>query len=290
MNWRILHLVAIMLSLSVITFGQQQGHKVLTAEQVIDLIKSKVNCSWSEKTVDTFKSGNPGDKVTGIAVCMFADMKALRQAVADNCNLIIVHEPSFYSHLDETGALLNDPVYTDKVKYINDHKLIIWRFHDHIHKMNPDGIYMGMINKLGWEKYRLDGSLKKFSFDQVRLSELISQLKAKFPGSSLRVVGNPDMMVKYVSLAVGAPGFATHLKMLQDDKTDVLVAGEVPEWETYQYVCDAQQQGKNKAVIFLGHTNSEEAGMEYCTGWLKEFIPQDLKIQYIKNGSVYTAY
>jgi putative NIF3 family GTP cyclohydrolase 1 type 2 len=221
---------------------------------------------------------------------MFADMKALRQAVADHCNLLIVHEPTFYSHLDDAGPLLEDPVYLEKVKYINDHKLIIWRFHDHIHKMNPDGIYVGMIDKLGWEKHRMDGSLRKFSFDPVSLSELVGQLKAKFPGSLLRVVGNPDMPVKYVSLAVGAPGFTTHLRMLQEEKTDVLVAGEVSEWETYQYVYDAMLQGKNKALIFLGHTNSEEAGMEYCATWLKEFMPQDIRIQYIKNGSVFTTY
>jgi len=290
MNWRIFHLFVILLSLSVLSFGQLQEHKVLTADQVVALIKAKVNCSWSEKTVDTFKSGNPGDNVTGIAVCMFADMKALRQAVEDHCNLLIVHEPTFYSHLDDAVPLLEDPVYLEKVKYINDHKLIIWRFHDHIHKMNPDGIYVGMIDKLGWEKHRMDGSLRKFSFDQLSLSDLIGQLKAKFPGSLLRVVGNPDMPVKYVSLAVGAPGFTTHLKMLQEEKTDVLVAGEVSEWETYQYVYDAMLQGKNKALIFLGHTNSEEAGMEYCAAWLKGFMPAGIKIQYIKNGSVFATY
>jgi hypothetical protein len=27
---------------------------------------------------------------------------------------------------------------------------------------------------------------------------------------------------------------------------------------------DAVDQGKNKAIIFLGHINSEEAGMDYC--------------------------
>lgn len=283
---RTFHLAVIIFLLSTACLGQHQ--RVITAQQVIDLVKAKVNCEWSEKTVDTFKSGNPGDVVTGIAVCMFADMNVLQKAVAGNCNLLIVHEPTFYNHADDTGMLLNDPVYLDKLKYISDHRLIIWRFHDHIHKMSPDGIYAGMIRKLGWEKNCVDGSMKNFSFDNFSLSQLISQLKSKFPGSSLRVVGNPGMVVRHVSLAVGAPGFPTHLKMLEDEKTDLLIAGEAQEWETYQYVHDALLQGKNKAVIFLGHTNSEEAGMEYCAVWLKEFVPQNIKILYIKNGSVFS--
>jgi putative NIF3 family GTP cyclohydrolase 1 type 2 len=98
------------------------------------------------------------------------------------------------------------------------------------------------------------------------------------------------MIVTNAAIALGAPGLDTHLKLLQEPETELLIAGEAPEWETYQYVHDAQLQGKNKAVIFLGHTNSEEAGMEYCTRWLKGFLPNYIKIQYIKNGSSFKTY
>ena len=39
----------------------------LTAYDVLARIKGEVTCNWSEETVDTFKSGNPSDQVTGIA-------------------------------------------------------------------------------------------------------------------------------------------------------------------------------------------------------------------------------
>jgi putative NIF3 family GTP cyclohydrolase 1 type 2 len=272
------------------SIGQQVNLKALSANQIIAMIQARVTCKWSAETVDTFKSGNPEDIVTGVAVCMFADMKVLEQAVADKCNLIIAHEPTFYSHTDETKSLENDPVFRDKLKYINDNKLIIWRFHDHIHRTQPDGIYLGMIEKLGWRKNQTDSSMIRFKFDQQKLSVFISKLKSIFPGSSFRVVGNPDMMVTNVALSLGAPGFATHLKLLQETKTDLLIAGEAPEWETYQYVHDARLQGKNKAVIFLGHTNSEEAGMDYCARWLREFLPQNIRIRYIENGSSFKTF
>ena len=271
------------------TLSAQQVHQ-LTANQVIDLIKKNVHCIWSSETVDTFKSGNSKDVVTGITTCMFADMKVLRRAVANHTNLIITHEPTFYNHLDETKTLLNDSVYQDKIKFINDHKLIIWRFHDHFHKMRPDGIYAGMVEKLGWGKNQTDGSMLHFKFASQKLSDFILRLKSIFPGNSFMVIGNPEMEVTHVALSVGAPGSSDHLKFLQDMGTQLLIAGESPEWETYQYVYDAWLQGKNKAVIFLGHALSEEAGMNYCAGWLKGFIPQGIKIQYIENGSSFKTY
>lgn len=270
--------------------GQEIKTSQLTANQVIELIKKNVKVPWSSETVDTFKSGNPTDAVTGIITCMFADMKVLHKAVADRANLIITHEPVFYNHLDEKQKLENDPVYQSKIKFINDHKLIIFRFHDHIHRMKPDGIYTGMVEKLGWSKNQSDSSMLRFKFKSQKLSDFVVRLKAIFPGSSFRVVGNPDLKFTGVALAVGAPGSSEHIQLLQEENTQVLIAGEAPEWETYQYVYDAQLQGKNKAVIFLGHALSEESGMKYCEHWLKQIMPQGFNIQYVENGSSFKNY
>jgi putative NIF3 family GTP cyclohydrolase 1 type 2 len=290
MDFKTTKLILIAIFFSGSLSGQPIKNEQLSANQIIDLIKKNVTCSWSTQTVDTFKSGNPDDIVTGVAVCMFADMKVLKQAVDNKCNLIIAHEPTFYSHLDETKTLENDPVYQEKIKYINDNKLIIWRFHDHIHRTNPDGIYFGMIQKLGWRKNQTDSSMVHFKFEKQKLSSFISGLKLTFPGSSFRVIGNPNMMVTNVAFSAGAPGSETHRKLLQEKNIDLLVAGEAPEWETYQYVYDAQLQGKNKAVIFLGHAVSEADGMNYCARWLKGFLPKEINIQFIESGSSYTTF
>ena len=290
MDFKATKLVLIALVLAGSSFGQLANQQPLNANQIIDLIKKNVTCPWSSQTVDTFKSGNPDDVVTGVAVCMFADMNVLQQAVANKCNLIIAHEPTFYSHLDETKALENDPVFRDKIKFINENKLIIWRFHDHIHRTKPDGIYFGMIEKLGWRKNQIDSSMIRFKFEKQKLSDFISRLKLTFPGSSFRVIGNPDMMVTNVAFSAGAPGSETHRKLLQEKNIDLLIAGEAPEWETYQYAYDAQLQGKNKAVIFLGHAVSEAYGMNYCARWLKGFLPKDINVQFIENKSSFTTY
>jgi putative NIF3 family GTP cyclohydrolase 1 type 2 len=147
-----------------------------------------------------------------------------------------------------------------------------------------------MVEKLGWSKNQTDSSMIRFKFDKQTLSAFINRLKLTFPGSSIRVIGNPDMIVKNVAFSAGAPGADAHRILLQDKNVDVLVAGEAPEWETYQYAYDAQLQGKNKAVIFLGHAVSEAAGMSYCARWLKGFLPKDINIRYIESESSYKTY
>ena len=37
---------------------------------------------------------------------------------------------------------------------------------------------------------------------------------------------------------------------------------------------DAIAEGKHKALIILGHIPSEQAGMEECTRWLKDFVTE----------------
>jgi len=266
--------------------AQQVPVKTQTARQIISQMQQHLTCQWSQETVDTFKSGNPDDVVTGVVVSMFANMETLRQAVAKNCNLIIVHEPTFYNHLDKTDWLENNPVYREKLAYIQKHKLIIFRFHDHWHRTVPDGIYVGMINKLGWKANQTDNSMMFFKFDEQTIGGFAQKLQEKLKGSQLRIVGDLSMRFTNVALAVGAPGSQSHIKLLSGEFTELLVAGEAQEWETYQYVLDASMLGMKKAAIFTGHIPSEEAGMEYCTQWMKTFI-KEIPVIYLENGSAY---
>ena len=253
-----------------------------TPGDVVNLIKKKVTCEWSDKTVDTFKAGNPDTKLTGIATCMFADMNVLQEAVKKNCNFIITHEPTFYNHLDETNNLQNDPVFREKMKFIEDNQLVIFRFHDHIHRTEPDGIYKGMINEMELEKYADNGSVNKFTIPETTLKKFTEELQRKLDAENIRLIGNPEMEFTRVAFTAGAPGGQRHIKTLAQPDVEVLIAGEAPEWETYLYANDAVQQGKNKAVIFLGHVKSEEAGMKYAAQWLDEFI-DGIPVIFIEN-------
>jgi putative NIF3 family GTP cyclohydrolase 1 type 2 len=254
----------------------------ITPEDIVNRIKKQVTCPWSDQTVDTFKAGNPQTELNGIAVCMFADMRVLKEAVEKNCNLIVTHEPVFYNHLDQTESFQNDPVFLGKKEFIEKNRLVIFRFHDHIHMTEPDGISFGMIRKLGLNNYAENGSQTFFRIPEKTLESYANELKQKFEMESIRVIGNPEMKFTKLAFMAGAPGGQRHIQMLRNEVVEVLIAGEAPEWETYLYANDAVNQGKNKAVIFLGHIKSEEAGMAYCAEWLRGFVTE-VPVHFIKN-------
>lgn len=251
-------------------------------EEVVSIIKKQVTCAWSTETVDVFKAGNPDSPLKGIAVCMFADMPTLEKAVELGCNFIITHEPIFYSHLDETEPFREDPVFRKKMDFIEKNNLVIFRFHDHIHMTRPDGISVGMSEKLGLNPYSVNGSLTFFTVPEKTLGDYCRELKEILKMETIRIIGHPDMKFTKVAFMAGAPGGQHHIQMLRNPEVEVLIAGESNEWETYLYANDAVSQGRSKAVIFLGHIKSEEAGMDECARWLKTFI-SGVPIHFIEN-------
>jgi putative NIF3 family GTP cyclohydrolase 1 type 2 len=255
----------------------------LTAEEVIGRIKTNVTCDWSDETVDTFKAGNPSARVTGIACTFTATVDVLREAADRGCNLVITHEPTYYNHFDTKELLENDPVYEAKQAIIDMHQMIIFRFHDHWHRTQPDGIYNGMIDKLQWKPYLEKGTQNVFDLPQRTLKEVARHLEKVFPDANLRIIGDPALVINKAAFIAGAPGSESHIRMLQREEVNLVVIGEAREWETVEYVRDAIQAGLPKSIIILGHAESEEAGMGYCAFWMRSFV-DEVPIHFIPAG------
>ena len=270
-------LLGLLLALTLPVTAAVAQQKPLTARQVIERIQAHVGVPWQSDTVDTFKAGNPDTPVTGIAVTMMATLDVLKRAAVSGNNLIITHEPTFFNHLDKPDELdqgENDPVLAEKREFIEKHGLIIWRFHDHWHARKPDGIQAGMVHALGWEKFQDPANQHLFTVPRTTVQALAADLKARLGIRVMRVVGESHMEVTRVAMSPGAAGFARETSALEMPDVEVLVVGETREWETVEYVADAVTEGKHKALIILGHIPSEQAGMEECTRWLKNFVTE----------------
>jgi putative NIF3 family GTP cyclohydrolase 1 type 2 len=253
-----------------------------TARQIIDQIKGHVGVPWREETVDTIKAGDPDTPVTGIATTMMATFEVIKRAQAEGKNLVITHEPTFYSHQDKTDAFEkeNDAVWADKEKFIRDHKMVVWRFHDHWHMRRPDGIMEGVLRALGWQDfYKQEGRYVKLP-SEVTLEALAADVQKKLGAKVLRVVGDRTMKVTTIAMQPGAGGPAGHMRALRRPEVEVLLIGEVPEWETIEYVYDASAEGKRKALLLVGHIPSEQPGMDNCATWLKTFI-KDVPVGFV---------
>jgi putative NIF3 family GTP cyclohydrolase 1 type 2 len=253
----------------------------ITARQLVAEIQRQVGVEWQKDTVDTFKAGNPDTPVTGVAVTMMATMDVLQRASAKGLNFIITHEPTFYAHLDTPeGVPQDDPVWAEKRAFIEKHGLVVWRFHDHWHMRKPDGIEAGNVHALGWEKFQRPDNQYLFMLPETTVRALAAEVAKKLNSSVVRVVGNPEMKVTKVGFSPGAAGSEREIHALEQDDVQVLMVGETREWETVEYAADAMSEGRQKALIVIGHVPSEQPGMEECAHWLKGFV-KDVPVEFV---------
>jgi putative NIF3 family GTP cyclohydrolase 1 type 2 len=252
----------------------------LTAAEVVQRIREAVGIPWRTQTVDNIVAGDADTPVTGIATTMMATLSVLERCVAAGKNLVITHETPFYMHQDKTDNLQGDRTYQFKVDFIRKHEMVVFHFHDHWHARHPDGIAVGMMRELDWEKNADPQDPRRFVFSGLPLEHFAKAIELRLQVRTMRVVGDPKLPVRrvfaswgYVSQMPGIPQFA------QPD-VDVFIAGEAREWELVEYAQDAITMGQKKALILLGHVVSEQGGMQYCAEWLKDFI-REVPIEFI---------
>jgi putative NIF3 family GTP cyclohydrolase 1 type 2 len=259
----------------------------LTATLVIERIRKNVGVPWREQTVDNFKEGSqPDAPLTGIATTMVATFDLLKRAAAAKANLIIVHEPTFYSHTDDPKDIANDPMFRMKRGFIADNKLSVFRFHDHWHARRPDGIIEGMAVGLGWKKYQNPDNARLFSLPEATLGALASQIRDQLKIRAVRVVGDPNTKVRRAAFNPGSTQLSQVMRYFSGDDVDVFVCGEPREWDACEYARDSIAAGKKKGLIVLGHDMSEEDGMQECARWLKGFVTE-VPVQFMSAGEAF---
>lgn len=254
-----------------------------TAADVIHRIQQRYPAPVAD-TVDTIKAGDPNTPVTGIATTFLDTMEVLREANRRGLNLVITHEPTFYNHRDNTAFFSNDPVYQEKLAFIEQHHMVVFRLHDEIHGTAPDHIALGLIEALGWQSYIPPNDPFHATIPPTSLAALATEIQARLKANTMRVVGDPSLVITHVALRPGASGLEKQVAALRPEGVELLIAGEASEWETVEYVRDASGQGRHKALILLGHEVSEEPGMEKCAEDLRVLFPT-MKVEHIVAGN-----
>jgi putative NIF3 family GTP cyclohydrolase 1 type 2 len=246
----------------------------LTVTQVLERMRGQIGSPWREGGVDRIVAGDADTQVTGIATVMMGTFDALKAAVAANLNLVITHEPTWWSHPDTVTQLQDDPLYKTKLDYIRAHKLVSFHFHDHWHARLPvDGINEGIARQMGWVARRDPENSKRYILPPTTLSALAKDFRRKLGDRTLRVVGNPDLPVSRVMTSWGYCSAFPGIQLLNGD-ADVLVIGEAQDWDLIAYAQDLVTSGRKKGLIVLGHVLSEQWGMKYAAQWLTGFVPE----------------
>lgn len=270
-----------------------------TIQSAIDTILGATTLAPLPHTADTLKSGDPERPLTGIVTTFLATADVITRAAQHGANLIITHEPTYYSDhdTDDVAWLDGDPTYDAKRALVESLGMAIWRFHDYWHLMTPDGIQTGVARQLGWplddpsidtrEAIRAwsmtrgqdwnaelaGASSSVATIPATTLSQLAEDVRSGLGAAQIRYVGPAELPVRRVALTVGAlPGKMT-IATLQRDDVDVVLCGETREWETCEYLRDAAYFGRPKGMLVVGHATSEEGGMAYLAEWLRPQLP-----------------
>ena len=67
-------------------------------KEIIKIIEN--GAKVDELNCDGIKSGSIENEIEKIGVSMFATVDVLRRAIADGVNFLIVHEPTYYEHME----------------------------------------------------------------------------------------------------------------------------------------------------------------------------------------------
>ncbi|WP_338543594.1 Nif3-like dinuclear metal center hexameric protein [Paenibacillus tundrae] len=260
----------------------------LTIQDVIQHLTTDI--TLPENTVDQLLIGSAGQDVQGIFVTFMPTHHVIEHAVRLNANLIIAHEPPFYNHHSQTDWLMNDPVYEAKRTLIEEARVAIYRCHDAIHRYQPDGITEGLIQALGWssyvEKHRPEADILSFPAGTT-VQDIANHMKKTLGLEYVRVAGSPTMDCKRAAVLVGFRGNGPlTIPLFQNEELDLIIAGEGFEWETPEYVRDAVQQGKEKALIMMGHAESEASGMKLLADRLSAVFPT-VPIHFVADQSIF---
>jgi putative NIF3 family GTP cyclohydrolase 1 type 2 len=241
---------------------------------------------FKRKTVDRIIIGNPETKINKIGTCWMSNWETCKKAVKSGINVLITHEPTFYTHWDldeKRGSYFSSREFTKRLyidqverkkKWINDNGLAIIRNHDTIDVLSDVGIPFSFGKFLGFSNSDIIAArtyYNVYKVDKQSASDLTGSIARKLselgqPGVAF--YGDPDRQVASVGLGTGC---ACDPMEFADLKPDVFIAIDdvVRTWTQTAFASDTGQP-----LIIVNHGTTEEMGMRMLNQLIKQKFPE----------------
>jgi putative NIF3 family GTP cyclohydrolase 1 type 2 len=247
--------------------------QTITAQQLVDRVRVRLGAAIPDGTPDGFRAGDPGARVSGVAVTAMATLDVLRRAADARHDLVLTLAPVFYTPGDTPDGRAADPVYLAKRALIEERKLVVFRFGEHWRARRPDERTRALAAALGWAGTASADDARLHDVPPVTVADVVRRARAELGArGGVRLIGDPRATVRRVAVAPGTIDLATAVRLLQ--RADLLVTGEAREWEGIEYAFDAGFAGRPKALLALGLVLSEEPGVRACAEWLRTVVPE----------------
>jgi len=258
--------------------------QTLPAAAIADRIPQTAAPGWKPADATGLVAGDPTVSVTGVAVTAMPNMATLRKAVAQGCNMIVSLESPLYAkpYVEQPNPgpfspaamvkqLRADPTYAGKLAYIAQNKLALYRL-----DAKPQPLIQGVAETMGWQRHRDPADDRIFTLPRTTLRALAQTIKRRMGvNGGMRLIGRHDMPVRRVLVVPGRIDPGAVVKLLP--QVDVLIAGDLREWELVEYFHDSWEAGQPKALIALGRILSEQPGMLAAASWLRPIVGLPVK-------------
>jgi putative NIF3 family GTP cyclohydrolase 1 type 2 len=237
--------------------------------------------------VDGIMAGDPETDVTGVAVTWLPNRDVLQRAAAKKLNFVIAHEPVFYHHPfyypygDEHKVPALDleqkqstPPGREKLSLIEEHDLVVYRFHDGWDQFPAYGMGYALADVLGWSDRQIEDNYI-YELAPIPLRDLAIDIAEKLDKTGIRFVGNSEQPIRRITLDWGSPGAIDIILKALANHCDAALTGEVIEWRDIEFARDA-----GIALITGGHCATETPGMQSFYRWFKPQWPE-LPVEFV---------
>lgn len=251
-----------------------------------------------EPSVDRIVIGDPETDVAHIGTCWLPDWETCRRAVRDGVNLLVVHEPTFYTHwdLDETtgdfyaAAPAGKDAYLaairDKKAWILANKLVVIRCHDVLDKVGGFGMPFAFGEFLGFRKDDIIKSRPYYNVYRttprpaVEVARFIARKLTDFHQPGVAFYGDKKRIVD--SVGVGTGCYSDPIEFV-DLAPGLFIAVDdvVRTWTQTVFAKDT-----GWPLVVINHGTSEEAGVRKLSEYLKMTYP-DRKVIHYAQGCTY---
>ncbi|MDB6126685.1 MAG: hypothetical protein JWM35_581 [Verrucomicrobia bacterium] len=237
-------------------------------------------CRWlrllhpvPEPSVDRVIVGDPEIVARGIAVMWMPTWAALREAHARGCNVIVAHEPTFFTHWDAEGfdaefaglpsVALAAVTSTrdDKRRWIEENKLVVIRCHDVLDAM-PGGVVDSLVRALGFVAGDVVNSAPHYRLARLApgstatvIAQRLADAFAEIGQPGVAFYGDPARVVRSLGLGTGY-GCSPWRFLELGAEMCVTIDDRIKTWTETEWADDA-----GYPMVVIHHGTSEEWGV-----------------------------
>jgi putative NIF3 family GTP cyclohydrolase 1 type 2 len=266
------------------------GAKPLLAKDVAAYLRSLAEVV--EPSVDRIVIGDPETEVAGIGTCWLPYWETCRQAVRDGVNLLIVHEPTFYTHwdLDEksedlfAASAAGKKAYLKAVEtkkdWIEANNLVVIRCHDVLDKIGGFGIPYAFGKLLGFGSGDIIRSEPYYNVYRtgpkpaIEVARAIARRMAEVRQPGVAFYGDRDRAVSSVGVGTGCFSDPIEFMGLAPDLF-IAIDDIVRTWTQTVYARDT-----GHPLVVVNHGATEEAGVRGLAEFLTKTYPGRKVVHY----------